>query len=233
MIITIEGNIGAGKSVYAELLYKYLVSQKFEVIHLKEPVNDWINFNGVNFLKMFYDYTERWAFAFQINAIFDAKDIESQAIKYSQKNCVVIMERSSFSALEIFCKHLSSEIFDPVETTIIEKIKLKIPKILENYKNNLVIYIKTAPDICMERMIDRSRKEEIGKIDLVYLQKLHELHEKSLNLKRNNCNLLTIDGSSYNKCCFEQAKLVGDETLNALKVLTDYLCTYQVAVMNN
>lgn len=213
MIITIEGNIGAGKSVYAESLSKLLMTKDFEVIHMKEPVEDWINFNGVNFLKMFYDNTKRWAFTFQVNALFTTKDMESQAVNHSQAKRVVIMERSSFSVLEIFCKYLNRAIFDPVETTIIEKLKFKVSEILENYENHVIIYIKSSPEVCMERIIARSRKEEIGKINLHYLQNLHELHEKSLN--KYSEKLLTIDGTSYDQYNVERAKLLDDKPFSA------------------
>lgn len=62
MIINIEGNIGAGKIVNAESLCQILKLWGFKEIHIKEPEEDWINFNGENLLNLYYEDTKIWAF---------------------------------------------------------------------------------------------------------------------------------------------------------------------------
>ena len=65
MIISIEGNIGSGKSKFVELFKDYLeqetsFSDKF--LFLSEPVDEWINTknnNNENILEVFYKDRKR------------------------------------------------------------------------------------------------------------------------------------------------------------------------------
>lgn len=41
------------------------------------------------------------------------------------------------------------------------------------------IYLRTTPEVCLQRMHKRGRKEEAG-VGLDYLNKIHDLHEKWL-----------------------------------------------------
>lgn len=229
MIITIEGNIGAGKSVFAESLCELLQCQGFKTIHFKEPVEEWINLNGENLLKLFYDDSQRWAFTFQVNALVNIRRMETAAIRYSQENYIVVMERSSFSVEQIFCEYLSKHVFHPVEDSIFETIKSSVPQSLEKYEHHWIIYLKTDPDTCMKRIFTRARTEEIGKIDLKYIQELHIIHENALCVRKN---VLTIDGSSYDKTSFIEAKVFNQSNTFALDELNKILRTWQASNRN-
>lgn len=50
----------------------------------------------------------------------------------------------------------------------------------------MVIYLKTTPECIFERIKLRERPGE-NKINLEYLQHLHDLHENWLNKKKNVC----------------------------------------------
>lgn len=56
-------------------------------------------------------------------------------------------------------------------TNIIEKNKCDL---------DIIFYLRSTPEICMERMKNRNRLEE-SNITIEYLQKLHNFHEKWLN----------------------------------------------------
>ena len=59
--------------------------------------------------------------------------------------------------------------------------------------SNLVVYIKTDPSICDERIKIRAREGE--DIPLAYLERLHEYHEKWINTIDSK-KLLVLDGST-------------------------------------
>ena len=68
--ISVEGNIGAGKSTLVNLLKDEL--NKFIIAKfLQEPVDKWLllkNSSDENILELFYNNQERWAYSFQMNA---------------------------------------------------------------------------------------------------------------------------------------------------------------------
>lgn len=61
--ISIEGNIGSGKSTFLKK-----ISDLFTIPLLFEPCDLWQNINGHNLLNEFYRDTKRWAYSFQLYA---------------------------------------------------------------------------------------------------------------------------------------------------------------------
>ena len=49
-----------------------------------------------------------------------------------------------------------------------------------NCSLDIIFYLKTSPEFCLERLIKRDRIEE-NKVDFNYLKLLHTSHEKWLN----------------------------------------------------
>ena len=111
----------------------------------------------------------------------------SDAIDTSPANCIILSERCIYTDREIFAKML----FDSGK---IEEINYSIylkwfDFFIKDIKLSGIIYIKTSPEVCYQRVIKRSRKGE-GIIPLEYLTSCHEYHEKWLTNKE--FNVLTI-----------------------------------------
>ena len=69
-ILSIEGNVGSGKSTFLEELKKYYANNK-NVVILPEPVDVWDSIkdvNGITMLEKFYADQEKYAFSFQMMA---------------------------------------------------------------------------------------------------------------------------------------------------------------------
>ena len=70
IIISIEGNIGAGKSTFLKILKLNL--EKIKII--EEPLIKWQNIeqDGINYniLDMYYKDPKRWAYTFQTYAFY-------------------------------------------------------------------------------------------------------------------------------------------------------------------
>ena len=80
MLISIEGNIGTGKSILDKIL-KEKFNRNTNVKFLQEPVDQWLKLtdsDGTNILDKFYKDQKRWSYSFQMNAfITRVKDIIS------------------------------------------------------------------------------------------------------------------------------------------------------------
>lgn len=204
MFLCVDGNIASGKSSFCKSLRDILVSKGYNVILYTEPLEKWRNVGGMNLLQLFYENSKRWAFTFQINALLNVADMEKNALIYSLNNYIVIMERCSFSIFEIFCKYLSENVFSSAESSIIEDFKSKYTSIINIYNKILYVYLKTDYSTCHKRLQERGRSEEIGSIDLSYLQTLQNLYDSSIEKIR--VPLIFVDGTSYSKNSIESAK---------------------------
>ena len=64
MLISIEGNIGTGKTTLINILKKKFTN-KGSVIFVEEPLQQWLNLvdkDGSNILGKFYGDQERWSY---------------------------------------------------------------------------------------------------------------------------------------------------------------------------
>ena len=68
-IITIEGNIGAGKSTLVETM-RERYKNRDDIVFLQEPVDIWstITQDGKTMLELFYANPKKYSFAFKIMA---------------------------------------------------------------------------------------------------------------------------------------------------------------------
>lgn len=180
-IISIEGNIGSGKST----LVAKLKSQNPNWFFLQEPVDIWKSVSdthGNNILSEFYKNQKRNAYFFQnfafITRLHTLK-IKLQEIKRSTsvfKDNYLIVERSVHSDKNVFAKllHEANDITD-LEYEIYNYwfYKLHSEALISAH-----IYLKVNPNISNKRIIKRARKEEQNAIPMAYLKSLEEYHNK-------------------------------------------------------
>ena len=176
--VQIEGNIGCGKSTFLE---RFREQENFTV--LEEPVEKWKNFKGHNLLDLAYKFGDKYRASFQLYTMKTL--LENHTI---QVKCVKVMERSFHSGNYVF-KELLNECENlKVETQILDEWYEFLEK--NNSKMltpNLVVYLRTDPQIALNRTKERNRSKE-STIDLDFIQKVHDLHEKWLRNDRNNLN---------------------------------------------
>ena len=195
IVISVDGNIGSGKST----LVKYLKSKYKNLYFLDEPVDEWIRItddNDENILHKFYNDKSRYSYLFQNFAFITRANILLNNIN-NLKNLlgkkIIITERSVETDRNIFAKML----YDSNNLTDLEY------KIYNYWYNNLypdikvknIIYLKTDPEIAFQRIKKRNRKEEEG-ITLDYINDVHDYHEKWLS--KYNYNICVLDGNIEN-----------------------------------
>ena len=182
-IITIEGNIGSGKSTFVQNLnnyYKYT-----EVFILPEPVDEWLKIKDDegNILEHYYKEQKKYAFSFQMMAYISRLAILKKAIEDGYK--YIITERCLETDKHVFCQMLYDDKFiSCIEFQIYNKW-FDTFQIKANYQT---IYMRCDPQVAYDRVLKRGRKEE--SIPLEYLQKCHDYHEKWLK------NALCIDANT-------------------------------------
>lgn len=179
VIVSIEGNIGSGKSTIIEFL-KNSNPDNDLYIFLPEPVNEWEEIkdkNNNSILKEFYKDQKKYSFSFQMMAYISRLDILRKAIN-NNPNKIIITERSLFTDKHVFAQML----FDDGKMSDIEfKIYNKwFSSFLDLAPLHKVIYLKTDPKISFSRISKRNRNGE-DSIPYEYIENCHSYHEKMIN----------------------------------------------------
>jgi deoxyadenosine/deoxycytidine kinase len=193
-IVSLEGNIGSGKSTFLDELKLFYSTHptNYNLDFIQEPVDEWNlikDSSGESILEKFYTNQEEYAFSFQIMAYITRLRKLIDAIELGT-NSIYICERSLETDKFVFAKML-------YDNKKIREIDWNIYNywfntFLEKVTTNLIIYFKTSPEICHTRIISRNRKGE-DNIPLEYLQNCHMYHEQWL--QQSNVKIVTIDGN--------------------------------------
>ena len=195
-IISIDGNIGSGKSTLLAHLKEYFKDNK-NIIFLKEPVDEWEMIkdeNNVTVLEKFYADQKAYSFSFQMMAYISRLAILKEAVE-KNPNGIIISERSLYTDRMVFAKML-------YDSGNIEKINYTIylkwfDTFISEFKLDKVIYVKTDPTICHERIVKRSRQGE-SCIPLEYLVNCDKYHNEMLDKNTADCichDQLILDGN--------------------------------------
>lgn len=188
-IISIEGNIGSGKSTFLAYLKEHIRDPG--VCFLDEPVAEWETIkdeSGVSILENYYKDTKSFAFSFQMMAYISRLAALKQALKHPRYTTIVT-ERSLDTDRYVFCKMLyDTKLINKIEYTIYNKwfdtFALK--------EDITYVYLKTDPGVAYERVIQRDRTGET--IPLQYLSQCHTYHEEWLRKKK----CVVLDGNYSN-----------------------------------
>ena len=190
-IISIEGNIGSGKSTILRSLKKYLSGNK-NIIFLQEPVDQWEtikDIHGNTILKKFYINQQKYSFAFQMMAYISRLSILKKAIEENPE-AIIITERCLYTDKFVFAKMLYDDnLIEDIEYQIYLKWFDDFIDINQLYK---IVYLKTDPQICYQRINKRKRDGESA-ISIEYLEKCDKYHNEMID--NRTCELLQIDSN--------------------------------------
>lgn len=201
-IYSIEGNIGSGKSTLVKILRTYFASEEEPtIIFADEPVEEWMGVKdskGDDILSKFYRDQEKYAFSFQMMAYISRIAILKKLVK-KYPDGLIFTERSVYTDKHVFAQML----YDEKKISEIDFIIYN--KWFDNFLDEIdvtgVIYLRTDPEKCYERIKKRNRRGET--IPLEYLKLCHKYHENWLDnfryvIKLNgNIDIANDDMISY------------------------------------
>ena len=187
--VSIEGNIGVGKSTFVKLLLEQIKDS--DVVN--EPVEQWLKIkdsDGKNILGEFYEDKKRWAYTFQSLAYVTRMNNIEDKIKTSDAK-TIFLDRSINTDKNIFAKMLFDDgILSELEYNIYNCWNDFYSTHIRDISNIKTIYLKCDIDCAISRIKKRGRVEEMS-IGYDYIEKLHKYHEEWL--MSDNPNVLVLN----------------------------------------
>lgn len=174
-IISIEGNVGAGKSTLLERIQRRCIQDNNKHIHIiPESLDIWnkIKEGEKSILQLFYDDKKKYAMPFQVLAFLTMTYNLMGEIQRLGKKDTVIIERSPISNIAVFAQMLYDD-------KIIGEVEWSVLKYMANglmMPVDKIVYLRSTPDDCLERVQTRAREGE-DSISLSYLERVHKQHE--------------------------------------------------------
>ena len=216
LLIAIEGSISSGKSSLLPLLeIKFTREEKnlkgkhtAPFISLPEPLIEWKSYgeDKVNMLELVYSNPKEYAYLFQLMAYETRCRQLITARNLGHKR--ILMERTIECQKKVFGQ-LSYEkgFFTKIEHEILSNIFQNATNTQE-MKPDFIIYLRTDPEKCFQRLQMRQRPEERN-VSLEYLKELHAKYDQWLTKGQNNVVIIEIE------------EWFGQQTTNSL--LADYI----------
>lgn len=185
-VISIDGNIGAGKST----VLNYLKNKYNYSIDL-EPIDDWIPF-----LQDMYKNSKD-AFEFQVKVWYDRIFNVNYPVN---KN--ILTERSGYFQWHVFSKaNFKIGKLNERQYTILKDLYER-----RSFNSDIFIYIRTEPKKSFDRINNRSRNCE-SEISLKYIELLHTLHEntyqKLIDEENYNVHIIEMENKSVDDIATE------------------------------
>ncbi len=177
--VSIEGNIGAGKSTFLNLLGEV---SRSGIVLIDEPLSDWrspLFRDGTKSLfKLYCDNPKDLAFTFQVRAFTSRQESFNKAIAGLYVPSVLVSERSMLT------DYLFAEVNRDIGNITEEQwhtykgfFELVARKLVDTL--DVIIYLDVSAEVCHKRLLQRGRPEE-ATIPLDYLLSLQAKHEEML-----------------------------------------------------
>lgn len=192
-IVSLEGNIGAGKSTIVEKLQQiyaspYEESKKYfgrlaleKIVFMPEPVDIWTSIcdsnTGESILEKFYKDPKTYSFAFQVMVYNTHLEAFRRVIRENPDCVLLICERSIDAGRHIFAEMLRDDgMIDDVSFQVYKRL---VESTANEFPLDAIMHLDVAPTVCLERIGKRAREGEDG-IPLEYLEKCDRYYRKWL-----------------------------------------------------
>ena len=167
--MSVEGNIGSGKST----MLRYFEGMKDKDVYvMAEPVAEWQNLEGINLLQKLYEDSKRWSMQFQAYVQLTRLRLLKNPINKKVKLLERSIQNNRYCFLELAKREGSlgahelavlKSWYDWLDTSM-------------GLELDLIVYLRTSPDVSFERMLARGRSEENG-VPKDFIHSLHSVYE--------------------------------------------------------
>ena len=198
--IAIEGAVAVGKSTLLPKLHAVFLAKGIDIDLVLEPVDKWVNWEGPNnkswnLLELMYQNTEKYAFQFQMAAAIS----KIQSLNGSPKpaklvECTLRCQEKVFIPLLVkngFLNNLDQSLLANFFNMVCDN---------EGLKADVIIYLRTSPEIALTRVRSRNRQGEES-VSLDYLTDLHRYYD---NWLLHEDNVIVVDVDNFDKVNLEQ-----------------------------
>ena len=192
-IVSLEGNIGAGKSTIVEKLQQkyalpYEESKKYfgrlaleKIVFMPEPVDIWTSIcdsaTGESILEKFYKDPKTYSFAFQVMVYNTHLEAFRKVVRENPDCVLLICERSIDAGRHIFAEMLRDDgMIDDVSFQVYTRL---VESTANEFPLDAIMHLNVTPEVCLERVGKRAREGEDG-IPLEYLEKCDRYYRKWL-----------------------------------------------------
>lgn len=206
--VSIEGNIGSGKSTLIRYFSKFPGIETYP-----EPVDLWRNLKGHNLLQLLYSDMKQWQNTFQAYVQLTRLNVQTTAPKYKTTR-VQMFERSIQNNRFCFLEVAHQNGMHTAEYAVLDKWYRWLRENAD-ISLDLIVYLRSSPETVYKRTMERGRIEETG-ISLEYLRQLHENHERWLMLNNDRFNtipVLVLDADKTLEEIHEQYRMYEDQIL--------------------
>lgn len=188
-LVTIEGNIGCGKTTLMNYLKGELDKQQF--ICQTEPVTKWTSYEGLNFLQAYYNDPRKNTFPLQMHIMHTLLD----QFKVNQHTPIRITERSLLSQQSVFVElaYQNNQLNTYEKSALRTWFRDSMSRIPHP---SLIIYLRVEPATCYSRVLERARKEEVARVNLQYLLDLERCYENWIQEIKDEVPVVIIDSSA-------------------------------------
>jgi len=187
IVISIDGNIGAGKTTFLQALKESHPEWHF----IDEPVDSWLDFRnekGESLLEVYYKDRKRWSYTFQNCAFMTRVRAITKAVKDWKESCILhpenakhnifVTERCIETDYNVFAKMLHDDgSLDKMEWDLYRQWYRLLSMNADGCVVHGIVYVQCSAEKCYKRIAIRAREGE-DVIAVEYLSQLHKYHEE-------------------------------------------------------
>ena len=198
--IAVEGAVAVGKSTLLPKLHAVFLANGIDVDLVLEPGDKWVNWEGQNntswnLLELMYHHPEKYASRFQMAAAIS----KIQSLNDSSGPAKLV-ERTLRCQERVFIPLLvQNNYLEELDQSLLKHFFTMI-RDNEGLEADVIIYLRTSPEIALTRVQSRNRRGEEN-VSLDYLTDLHQYYD---NWLLHEDNVIVVDVDDFDKVCPDQ-----------------------------